>query len=389
MTALAMEATPVNGTVLLLAPSRGLGGGIERYVSTVEAAFVEGSVRYRRIDLLQPGYAGGLRRRLEFVHEVRRAVRCGPAPVRLVLAHRNLLPVVPIVSRCASFAAATVILHGSELWAVDGVRGARTMRRSDVRVVAASNFTAGAVAGVCRSRVLHPGVNASWYDLLVEAGTQAQAPELRLVTAFRLAMWREKGLPTLLTAIRLLADDQLRLTVCGSGPVPDDLRAAVAPHPWCELAADLSDRELAGQMARAYLFVLCTRTRAGAGSCGEGFGLVLLEAQLAGTPVVAPAHGGSGDAFVPDVTGVAPMDETPQALAAVLGPLLADRRRRAELAQAAAAWARSRFEPARYGRRIIQTLLDDGALPAMAGPTARALGAAMNGTRMTGEHRDG
>jgi glycosyltransferase involved in cell wall biosynthesis len=153
--------------------------------------------------------------------------------------------------------------------------------------------------------------------------------------------------------------------VCGTGPVPDDLQATVAAHPWCRLAPDLSDGELAGQLAGADLFVLCTRTRAGTVACGEGFGLVLLEAQLAGTPVVAPAHGGSGDAYLPGVTGVAPVDESPSALCAALAPLLSDTRRRAEMGRAAAAWSRARFEPDSYARQVVQTLLGDP--PTLAG----------------------
>lgn len=348
--------------VLLLAPSRGLGGGIERYVSTVESAFARYSVPYRRLDLLQAGGPAGTGRRIGFVREVRRAVRSGSGPVRLVLAHRNLLPVVHAVSWYQNFTAATVVLHGNEVWSANRARGARTMRRPDVHVVAGSNYTAGAVAHLCRPSVLHPGVPAPWYETLVRAGERERAgvdQRLHLVTAFRLGSWRDKGLDTLLAAIPRLGTDRLRLTVCGTGPVPDELRAAVAAHPWCRLLADLSDRDLADQLAGADLFVLCTRTRAGTAACGEGFGLVLLEAQLAGTPVVAPAHGGSGDAFLRDVTGVAPVDETPSALCAVLAPLLADASRRVELGHAAAAWSRARFEPGAYGRRVVRTLLGE------------------------------
>ena len=46
------------GQVLLLAPSRGLGGGIERYVQTVQSAFDDTGVACRRLDLARPGPAG-------------------------------------------------------------------------------------------------------------------------------------------------------------------------------------------------------------------------------------------------------------------------------------------------------------------------------------------
>ena len=90
------------------------------------------------------------------------------------------------------------------------------------------------------------------------------------------------------------------------------MRAAFRPGPAAELAA-------------ADLFILATRTRRGRRACGEGFGLVLLEAQAAGTPVVGPAYGGSRDAYMESVTGVAPVGESAEALAVVLGDLLATR----------------------------------------------------------------
>jgi len=48
-------AGPGAPQALLLAPSRGLGGGIERYVETVEAAFADQAVTCARLDLARPG----------------------------------------------------------------------------------------------------------------------------------------------------------------------------------------------------------------------------------------------------------------------------------------------------------------------------------------------
>lgn len=344
--------------VILLAPSRGLGGGIERFVSTVQTALVQEQVPYRRLDLLAAGQAAGIGARLRFVAKAVRAVRASRTPVRLVVAHSNLLPIVRLVAGYPNFDGAIVFLYGCDIWG-RRIRGRRVMRRADVRVVTISNFSAGALAGTCPANVLHPGVSSSWYQTLVDASTRARpvTDELSVVTAFRLGDWRDKGLGTLLEALRLLGDDRVRLTVCGSGPVPPDLAARVAPHPWCRIEADLCDQTLAEHLAAADLFVLATRTRFGAAACGEGFGLVLLEAQLAGTPVIAPAYGGSSDAFQFGLTGLAPINESPEALASVLARLLADNQRRTEMARAAATWSRTRFEPTAHGRHVVETLL--------------------------------
>jgi glycosyltransferase involved in cell wall biosynthesis len=204
--------------------------------------------------------------------------------------------------------------------------------------------------------------------MLVRAGDQVRVAKDRidLVTTFRLAHWRTKGLPTVLEALRRLNDDRVRLTICGSGPVTADLTAAIADLPWCRLVVDATDEVLADLLAEADLFVLATRTHPGTSSHGEGFGLVLVEAQLAGTAVVAPAHGGSGDAFQPGLTGAAPADESVEALVDVLGPLLADERRRSELSGAAGAWARARFDPTSHSLRIAHSLVPESVVDKVA-----------------------
>jgi glycosyltransferase involved in cell wall biosynthesis len=342
-------------SVLLLTPSRGLGGGIERYVDTVRAAFAASSVRCRRLDLIDQDRPHGTLAKVHFGWSVRRAVREAEEPVRLVVAHRNLLPVLRLVDRLDRYGGASVILHGCEIWS-GRQRARHLLRRGDVRVVAVSQFSAGALVGTCPASVLSPGVSEPWYRILVSTDGTPREPH-RIVTVFRLADWRDKGLDTLLSAVRTLGDERVTVTVCGSGPVPAELATLVAGHPFCRITAGLGDAELARELAGAGVLVLATRTRAGSHAYGEGFGMVLMEAQLAGTPVVAPAYGGSGDAYQPGLTGFAPVDESPEALAAVLGPLLRDGDLRERMGRAAADWSRTRFDPAVYARRAVAVLL--------------------------------
>ncbi|WP_051703848.1 glycosyltransferase family 4 protein [Glycomyces sp. NRRL B-16210] len=351
----------MNRTVLLLAPSRGLGGGIERYASGIEASLRAVGIDYRRMDLREPGLPGGTTAKIRFLGRARQAIRSSRAPTRLVLAHRNLLPVVYAAARQPRYDGTTVILHGHETWSDQRRRANRIMRRPDVHVVAGSSFTAGALAPVCRAGVLHPGIAADWYRTLVDASRPERdsADRFELVTAFRLADWKRKGLPTLLEAVERLGDPRIRLTVCGTGQVPPELRDALAARPWATLAPNLTERELAARLARADLFVLATRTRSGTGASGEGFGLALLEAQLAGTPVIAPAYGGSHDAFQHGLTGLAPVDESPRALGSAIATLLHDDRLRTRMAAAATAWARERFDPGHYAGHLVRTLLGD------------------------------
>jgi glycosyltransferase involved in cell wall biosynthesis len=103
--------------------------------------------------------------------------------------------------------------------------------------------------------------------------------------------------------------------------------------------------------------VLATQTRNGHGAVGEGFGLVLLEAQVAGTPVIAPAHGGSHEAYIEGVTGVAPADESAEALTRTLDDLLKDPARLAWMGGHAARWTRQAFNPERYPQLTARRLL--------------------------------
>jgi phosphatidyl-myo-inositol dimannoside synthase len=233
------------------------------------------------------------------------------------------------------------------------------MRRPCVRVVAISGFTAGALAGDCQSTILPCALSQKWFETLVAASSTVQRPRegVELATAFRLADWRNKGLLQLIEAVTAQGRPDIRLIICGSGEPPPDLLQLVANHDWCTLRVGLTDVELANQLATADLFVLATRTRTGRHANGEGFGLVLLEAQVAGTPVIAPAHGGSSDAYMDGATGVAPVDESAEALARAIGEMLENPMRLASMRKRAAQWARESFAPELYPGLVGSKLL--------------------------------
>jgi phosphatidyl-myo-inositol dimannoside synthase len=344
--------------VLLLAPSRGLGGGIERYMETLEWGIAAQGISCQRLDLSR----AGVRAHAAMLVDGRTLLRASPEPVRLVIGHRALLPVATLLARDAAVCGISVLCHGTDVW------GARPwlrrrferslMRRAGVQVVAVSTFTAGALVADCHATILPPALSQEWFGTLIAAGASVRrAPGIHLATAFRLAVWREKGLPQLIEAVTAVHRGDIRLTICGEGDPPADLLQLVANHTWCTLRAGLTDGELALQLAAADIFVLATRTRPGRHFSGEGFGLVLLEAQVAGTPVIAPAYGGSSDAYVEGITGVAPEDETVEALARTLDEMLGDPVRLTWMGKRAAEWARESFAPERYAHLVARRLL--------------------------------
>jgi phosphatidylinositol alpha-1,6-mannosyltransferase len=344
---------------LLLTPSRGLGGGIERYADTVEWSLNAEGVDCHRIDLRGSGPAAHAR----LLAEARGELHSADVPTRLVVAHRALLPAASVLGREHQVSGISVLCHGIDVWSpririrrlVEGY----LLHRPHVRVVAVSSFTAGVLSDECHATVLPPGLSQPWFDMLVEASASVQrgCSTIQVVTAFRLAEWQNKGLPQLLDAVAGLRRFDIRLTVCGSGNAAPELRALVQGYGFCILKVGLSDHELARELADADVFVLATRTRSGRRASGEGFGLVLLEAQVAGTPVIGPAFGGSHEAFVDRITGVAPGDETADSLRMVLEELLRDRAELARMGRLAGQWARESFAPKTYASRAVARLL--------------------------------
>jgi phosphatidyl-myo-inositol dimannoside synthase len=347
--------------VLLLAPSRGLGGGIERYVETLEWAFGAEGVPCQRIDLERAGISGHVR----LAARGRSHLRAGTGRARLVVAHRSLLPAATALARDDRVAGISVVCHGSEVWGtgrpIRRVVENWLMRRPDVRMVAVSSYTAGALGRCGPASVLSPGLSSAWFDVLVAASAAGQPPGRgtapHIVTAFRLSQWRDKGLPEIMQAVTSLRRPDIRVTVCGSGAVPVDLEQFVHSQPACTLRPALPDHDLARELATADLFVLATRTRPGRRPSGEGFGLVLLEAQIAGTPVVGPAYAGSHDAYVDALTGATPADETAESLAKTLDELLRDRWHLQQMGKQATEWARGCFAPQLYASRVVARLM--------------------------------
>jgi glycosyltransferase involved in cell wall biosynthesis len=145
--------------------------------------------------------------------------------------------------------------------------------------------------------------------------------------------------------------------VCGTGEAPPSLLDLVDRFSFCSVREGVTDNELAALLGNADVFVLATKMRRAGAACGEGFGMALQEAQLAGAAVVAPAQGGSHEAFLEGITGVAPRDEGTDALAEVFSRLLSDPARLEAMGKRAATWAGEMFDPQRYSDLAVERLL--------------------------------
>ncbi|HET9770507.1 MAG TPA: glycosyltransferase family 4 protein, partial [Acidimicrobiia bacterium] len=151
-----------------------------------------------------------------------------------------------------------------------------------------------------------------------------------------------KGLEVLLKAFSALDTDAV-LWVAGEGPET----AALAPASPCnvEWLGRISDQELAERMRTAAVF--CAPSLH-----GESFGVVLLEAMAAGTPVVASDISGYRDVARDDREAVLVPAGDPAALADGLRRVLDDPLLAARLVEAGTARA-STFSMERLAGRYI------------------------------------
>ncbi|MEM9251791.1 MAG: glycosyltransferase family 4 protein [Planctomycetota bacterium] len=297
--------------------------------------------RVRRIDTAFDGWGKlglrGWRRYRELCGQVRDAI---DGRTRVILANRCLPE--GEASRCVAESARlafAVVVHGEELNTAHTSRELarltrRVLRRADA-VIANSRHTAGLLAGdwgVTEGRltVVTPGVEAE----AITPATQAERTTLRrrlgwdgrrvVLTASRLQA--RKGHDRMIEAWRRVsaAVPDARWVIVGDGPTREALRALARERGVVESIdwVDPLDRDgLIDRYRACDLFALPNRTVHGD---FEGFGIVLLEAQAAGRPVLCGRSGGTRETIVEGVTGRSVDASSSRGLSDALIALLSD-----------------------------------------------------------------
>jgi phosphatidyl-myo-inositol dimannoside synthase len=212
-----------------------------------------------------------------------------------------------------------------------------------------------------RIRVIHPGVDTDRF------APTARDPRVRAALGWG-------GRPVVLTVGRLQRrkghDQMIRALRTVRESIPDVLYAIVGDGEEREYLRDLVDREGHGghvqflgaldddAMVRCYqqcdLFVLPNRQ---VGEDIEGFGMVLVEAQACGKPVVAGASGGTAETIrIPETGRVIPCEGSGE-LAATVVELLGDRPLLDRMGAEARRWAAGHFDWSALGREAEGLLL--------------------------------
>jgi len=226
-----------------------------------------------------------------------------------------------------------------------------------------------------RVRVIFGGVDASRFAApeAVAGGRRLRAAlgvgdDPLLLTVARLV--RRKGHDLVLDAMALLRAEgvDVRYAIVGDGPELGPLRAkaaALALDRKVIFAGAVADDELPHWYAGCDIFVMPSRDLAG--EPPEGFGLVYLEANAAGKPVVGARTGGVVDAIADNCSGLLVPPEDPVALAAALRRLLSDRGLAARLGEQGRARVLGHFTWRRVAERFLAAM-EEAAAPRHPGP---------------------
>lgn len=224
------------------------------------------------------------------------AVRAGrtiPAPMLLTVHGADIHLLFTDVSELRGRARA---LHGLHRRTIHRALGEATS------VLAVSEFLASRVvaAGVPaqRVRVHYQGVDTDVYAPAHAAARDDGPPRVVFVGALSEA----KGIPDLLQAsTELMASTPHRLTLVGDGPLRPLAEAAAASHPFIEVLGSLPRDRVRDVLGSSTVLVLPTKHWRG---WREAAGLVSLEAQAMGVPVVVYDSGGAGEMLRDRETGI-------------------------------------------------------------------------------------
>ncbi len=362
---------PPRQTVVALTPSRGLGGGIERYAEGVLDALRSTGVEVCELQLL-----ASTRPDPKLSAKLMFAVKAIPLvlgfrsrrPSTLLVFHPSLssLAVLARLIRARGTPTTKVFLYGTDAWSLRASER-WAIRRCRADLITISSFSAGSLVRTGNANVLAPGLSKEWYDLLTQepSPTETAGTGARILSVFRLEGAEAKGAFTLLAAVDILRVQrpEVAVTLAGSGPAPSRLRQEVAQRKtWVRLVENPGSEDLAALYRTADLFVLATRTDARRG-CGEGFGIVLIEAMIAGAPVIAPAYGGSADAALGGLTAVRPAGESHRDLADAIDWVLGHPEEAETMSRNGMTWARTAFEPTRFAALARSVIFGTGPVP--------------------------
>jgi phosphatidylinositol alpha-1,6-mannosyltransferase len=266
-----------------------------------------------------------------------------------------------------------VMLYGGELWAPRSPAIIRLVAPRVSTWLSISDFTSAEAAarGVPaeRIRLTPPGAACpprpdDWLELLAQWDlADAETGEVRpfFLTLGRLAE-PHKGQDIFIRSLPplLAVEPRLRYAIVGEGPLTSHLRSVArssgaADAVLLPAAGGASEAMKAALLHACRALVMISRQAPAAGQF-EGFGIVFLEAALAGRPSLGGRSGGIPDAIVDGVTGLLVDPRDPVAIVEAALCLLEDPAYADELGARARRRAEEEFTWARSVERVDREL---------------------------------
>ncbi len=214
------------------------------------------------------------------------------------------------------------------------------------QAVAQAILERGEVAAA-RLRVVNNGIEAP-----VESSAETELPaSLRAEIACVARLQKEKGLPSLVRAMKILQDERPgnspRCVIAGAGDERPVLEALIQEQGVGEVVHLAGFTPQVGAIVRAARLSVLP-------SPAEPFGLAIVEAMAQSRAVVAVDAGGPKEIVVPGETGLLVPPDDPIALARALAELLDDPARTEAMGQAGYQRFRAHFTAARMARQTIE-----------------------------------
>ncbi len=244
--------------------------------------------------------------------------------------------------------------------------------RGAARIVTISEFS--------REAVLAYGIPAGSITVIrpgpalaggIEAGAKGDVPlpdpDARILLSVSRLAERYKGHDMVIRALPLIRAKVPGVTyaIVGDGwlrPYLERLAASLGTRDAVVFAGEVSDAELDTWYRRCEVFILASRESA-VGGGSEGYGIVFVEANLRGKPVIGGRSGGIPDAVVDGVTGLLVNPEDAGEIADAVILLLCDRPLAARLGVAGHRRAREELSWKNYVSAFDRVIASFGKTP--------------------------
>ena len=250
----------------------------------------------------------------------------------------------------------TVFLHGMDFAQAVGVarkkKLARRILRDAERIIAMNSYTAGLVQREFGNEigtkvvVVNPGVNLEISNKNAEIIKRLEERynlknKIILLQVGRLV--ERKGVDKVLEALPAVAKEcpDLVYVIVGTGPEQKNYELRIKNDELCDnvfLITDADDAEVNAWYDLCDIFIMISREINGD---FEGFGIVYLEANAHGKPVVAGDSGGVRDAVKNDLTGLLVNPESADEIKNAIIKLYHDEFLRRRLGQRGREWVKS------------------------------------------------